>query len=249
MFEDQYLDIFMKISYHILTRDNSSKKPYKQFCLQYCNQLKRIIRSSQLSTINSIISWYYLYKYASNTVCSIDSEEGMSMISHLIFTSFILANKSFDDQCYSCKTWSNIANSSDTNYTYDLKVIKQLESHFLSVVDYKLSFTAIDNDDFWTFLQVMFNDTNSSSHVLHHLKSKIIPTTDASLSIPVTPILYDNFTSPATVSLKSPMTPLTPFSLDRKRTYSNMDYGSMEKLCNSINLDEFTNFEFGFTAQ
>ena len=134
MFEDQYLDIFMKISYHILTRDNSSKKPYKQFCLQYCNQLKRIIRSSQLSTINLIISWYYLYKYASNTVCSIDLEEGMSMISHLIFTSFILANKSFDDQCYSCKTWSNIANSSDTNYTYDLKVIKQLESHFLSVV-------------------------------------------------------------------------------------------------------------------
>ena len=249
MFEDQYLDIFIKVSYHILTRENSSKKLYDQFCLQYCNQLKLTIRSSQLSTINLIISWYYLYKYASNTVCSINVEEGTSIISHLIFISLILANKTFDDQCYSCKTWCNIANSSDSNYTYDLQLIKHLESHFLSVVDYKLSFTAIDNDEFWTFLQVVFNDTNLPSHQLHHLRFKITPTSDHLPSIPVTPILYDNFTSPATVSLKSPMTPLTPFSLDRKRTYSNMDYGSMEKLCNSINLDELTNFEFGFTAQ
>mmetsp|Transcript_1795 Transcript_1795/g.1954 ORF Transcript_1795/g.1954 Transcript_1795/m.1954 type:complete len:250 (+) Transcript_1795:71-820(+) len=249
MFEDQYLDIYVQISYHILTRDTGIEKPYKQFSLQYCNQLKQIIQSSQLSSINLIISWYYLHKYASNSVCVINVEEDLSLIKHLIFTSFILANKTFDDQCYSCKTWCNIANSSGSNYRYDLKLINHLESHFLSVVDYRLSFTAIDNSEFWTFMQAAFNDTNLPSHVLYHLKFKITPTYDPLPSIPVTPVLYDNFTSPATISLKSPLTPLTPFSLDRKRTYSKMDYGGMEKLCNSINLDELTNFQFSFTAQ
>lgn len=249
MLEDQYLDIYVRLSYHILTRDTESEKPYKQFCLQYCSLLKQIIQSSQLSSINLIISWYYLYKYTSNTVCVIDAEGDLSLIKHLIFTSFILANKTFDDQCYSCKTWCNIANSSATNYKYDLKLINNLESHFLSVVDYRLSFTAIDDSDFWTFMKAVFNATNVPGHVLYHFKSKITPTDDTLPSIPVTPILYDNFASPATVSLKSPLTPLTPFSLDRKRTYSNMNHSSFEKLCNSINLDELTNFQFSFTAQ
>lgn len=249
MFEDQYLDIYLKISYHILTRDTGSKKPCKQSWVQYCNQLKQIIHSSQLSTINLIISWYYLYKYVSNTICLIDVEESMSLVSRLIFTSVMLANKTFDDQCYSCKTWCNIANSCDVNTEYDLKLINQLEAHFLSVVDYRLSFTSIHNEEFWIFMEDMFNDTNMSSHVLQHLKFKITPTSDPLPSIPDTPILYDNFTSPATVSLKSPITPLTPFALDRKRTHSNMDDDNMEKMCNSINLDELMNFQFGFTVQ
>lgn len=249
MIEDQYLNIYVKISYHILTRSIRSRKPYKQFSSQYCNQLRQIIQMSQLSTTNLIISWYYLYKYATNGISQIDVEESVSLVYHLILTSFVLANKTFDDQCYSCKTWCNIVDSCDASVKCDLRLMNQLETHFLSVVDYKLSFTDIDNDEFWGFLQGIFNDTNLANHVLHSLRYIIMPKADHLPSMPASPVPYNNLTSPLTASFKSPLTPLTPFSLDRKRTYTNMEYCNMEKMCHSINLDDLTNFQFEFLVQ
>lgn len=244
MIDDNHLNTYVQVAYSLLTKNTDSEKSSHQFWSQYCTQLKQIIHSSQIATTNLIISWYYLYKYANNGINQIDSEESLSLVYHLILISQVLANKTFDDQCYSGKTWCNIINSCDETTNYDTKLMNQLESHFLSVVDYKLSFTNIDDDGFWTSVQGIFGENNMSGHVLQTLKHNVIPVSSEAFSIPVTPVLYDYFTSPTSSSLKSPLTPLTPFALDRKRICVSKD-----NHIPSINLDYLADFQFNFTMQ
>lgn len=248
MIENYYIQLYVRIAYLILTR-NQELKHFLQFEDRYCTQITDVVNSSQLPITNLIISWYYMYKYQDNTMCLLSIEDNISVVRDMILISLVLANKTFDDQCYSCTTWCNIINSSLGKNSFTVKLANQLEAHFLSVVDYRLSFANIDSPVFWTFLHNQFMLSGASRTTSTWLQQHISQPYIAP-SLPGTPSITEILATPPTTAPKlplTPLTPLTPFIAERKRTLYTMQSDTTEKVFPNVNLDLLSNYQFDFT--
>lgn len=167
-----------------------------QFNQKYGYFIYRLIYNSQLSSINVLISLYYIYRYHQNDVIATQTSDDKDkedlhekMVLYLIVTALILSNKSYDDQSYTLKTWLSIIDNTlseehltDVSLKLDLKLINNMESYFLSCLDYKLSFTNMYYDTkFWDTLMAIPSKTTLS------YKDLINPVLAASQSAPATP--------------------------------------------------------------
>lgn len=154
MLDSSYINVYVRSAWLLLDGDVEKSRMYEQY-------LCSLINTCQFTMQNLVISLYFLHKYTKNQVNSSDSESNLTI--YLVLTSLILSNKTFDDQSYTLKTWNNICNGisktttlgdkSKDNLklvTIDFKLLKSLELHFLSCLNYSLSFLQIDVDDsFW----------------------------------------------------------------------------------------------------
>ncbi|ODV78971.1 uncharacterized protein CANTADRAFT_26065 [Suhomyces tanzawaensis NRRL Y-17324] len=169
----QDIDTYIKVVWMIISATSPSSpqkrkhalKKFHDFSNKYSSFIDHLIYNSQLTPTNLIISLYFLYKYhhhnhvlqfAYNEHVIPDEHESINI--YLVVMSLILSNKSFDDQSYTLKTWLNIINNTlcDENpdlVKVDLKLLNSLEGHFLSCLDYKLSFNGAYGDkQFWSLL-------------------------------------------------------------------------------------------------
>lgn len=129
-----YTDSFLRYSYLLLNHPSPSA---------YVTHLQlyyQVICLSQLTHTNMAIALYFLYRYLRNTYNVCD----LSMTYQVILTALVLSNKSFDDQSYTLKTWSNLLDM-------DLSMLNQLEAHFLNVTNFSLPFNKIDEEFYLTF--------------------------------------------------------------------------------------------------
>jgi len=98
----------------------------------------KIWHNCQLHNINLLVSAYLIYKFTKNCIITIKN------FNLIIVTSLILSNKSFDDQCYTLKTWQTILSNSGMDLP--LSILNQLEQVFLSSINYDINYTKIQSD-------------------------------------------------------------------------------------------------------
>ncbi|CAD1811299.1 Cyclin, N-terminal domain family protein [Candida parapsilosis] len=163
---DSYTEGYIKLAWIIISTSPSTHsmapsqlaRMYHQYDAKYSNFIRNLIANSQLAPTNLVISLYYLYKhYHQNNMLVTKLEQGEDSIDplhlHLIITSLILSNKSYDDQSYTLKTWSIIINNTCKDYV-DVKLLNTMESYFLSSLDFKLSFIGMSSDGyFWSLFE------------------------------------------------------------------------------------------------
>lgn len=166
MIDTNYVNMYTLCAWLILEGSASSER-----ASSYSVYLADLINTCQFSRQNLIISLYYLHKYSRNHINLTDKESNMSI--YLVLTSLILANKTFDDQSYTLKTWTNICNGISkstkctTSVTINFKLLKDLEMHFLCCLNYGLSYIKIGSDEmFWSQMNKLgaswFNTVKSS---------------------------------------------------------------------------------------
>lgn len=165
-----YTDSFMRYSYSLLKHPSPSA---------YMSQLQlyyQIICQSQLTHTNMAIALYFLYRYLRNTLNQCDP----SMTYQIMLTALVLSNKSFDDQSYTLKTWSNLLDM-------DLSILNQLEAHFLNVTNFSLPFNKIDEEFYHTF----GSDDQFREFVRSLLSPKEeITTPEVAQPLTISPLLY-----------------------------------------------------------
>lgn len=105
---------------------------------QYTRFLLNLIAASQTAKTNLAIALHYLRLYKKNSINSIDPHENPEMANAVIVTSIILANKMFDDHCYTITTWINMINQVPNHPHFTVKLLTSLEAHFLACVDYRV---------------------------------------------------------------------------------------------------------------
>ncbi|KAG7195837.1 uncharacterized protein KQ657_002222 [Scheffersomyces spartinae] len=122
------------------------------------------------------IALYFLYRYLRNTLNQCDP----SMTYQIMLTALVLSNKSFDDQSYTLKTWSNLLDM-------DLSILNQLEAHFLNVTNFSLPFNKIDEEFYHTF----GSDDQFREFVRSLLSPKEeITTPEVAQPLTISPLLY-----------------------------------------------------------
>lgn len=153
MIDSALISSYAKTAYLILMYDSDVRSP-KQHVGCDVEFLSNLVVTSQLAVANLAISLHYLYKYTQNSVNRIDVAENVDVVRHLVVVSLILANKTYDDLCFSFKTWCNmIISAGTTSYHHtECKTLLLLEAHFLAVLDYDVSFTNIHTSPLWSFL-------------------------------------------------------------------------------------------------
>ncbi|KAG7664025.1 uncharacterized protein J8A68_002463 [[Candida] subhashii] len=230
-----YINNYVKFVWIILSHGNATTtstatnfKSFQTFNTKYGKFIQDLIINSQLSQTNLLISLYYLYKYYHHndvltndtTIPSSNDEEEIPMTIYLIIISLVLANKSFDDQSYTLKTWLIIINNTKNSQviSLDLKLLNYLEGYFLSALGFKLSYISIQHDQsFWNVFSGKSLFKLSKSIVARFravvdnssLLSSPATTTTLASSIPISyighPAMID-FSSPA-LSTASSMSP------------------------------------------
>ncbi|CAH6723170.1 hypothetical protein CLIB1444_13S01904 [[Candida] jaroonii] len=160
-----FISVFIDISKEIF-QYNEEEKIYE------------LIKISNLTIDNLIISLYFLYKFRLNNVVNVDD---FKLNFKLVIMSLVLSNKIHNDSNYTFKTWLNLC--STCNIDINLKVLKQLEVFYLNVLNYRLNYKDMYNDEyFWDMLSV-----NPNSQIFHQFKQADDPTADSSPI--VTPII------------------------------------------------------------
>lgn len=199
------IDTYLKVAFEILT----NLKVSDDFSRYYGSLMEKILRASQMTKHALIVSWFYICKYSSNTVVNVAQEENKGFIFNLIISSLILSNKILEDNCYSMKMWSDMLNSLKEN-SYDLKILLQLEMHFLAALDYLVSYAGVCEESFWSLLESNF-DFNMQSRI-ESFKSSLI---DYYWSEEALPCEDKNYvlTSPV-IRPPTPITPILSKELD-----------------------------------
>lgn len=160
-----FITVFIELSKEIFQYDEESK-------------VYELIKISNLSIDNLIISLYFLYKFKLNNIVNVDDSK---LNFKLVIMSLVLSNKIHNDSNYTFKTWLNLC--STCNIDIDLKVLKQLEIFYLNVLNYKLNYKDMYNDEyFWDILS-----SNVNSNIFHQFKQVDDTTTNSSPI--VTPII------------------------------------------------------------
>ncbi|CUM65987.1 uncharacterized protein PRCAT00003641001 [Priceomyces carsonii] len=242
MVDRNLIEVYLKYAWTLVSQVTTSERQFELFRKKYGQHIEHAITFSQVTTINLVISLYYLHKYKENYINRLDKED-ISIVAYLVIVSLILSNKALDDLCYTLKTWIGILTQQSgvvEAITLDLKLLNQLESHFLHVLDYKLSFALIDTDDkFWNIMKIYAGRISVSDQVFIHLKSQVsnscslpecytmagalVSAVSTFLNVPkfnyyCTPLLSCT-TSPVIPSSShsmpaySPLTPATPYSM------------------------------------
>lgn len=175
MIDSALISSYARTAYHILTFDSGVRSP-KQHVGCDVEFVGNLVATSQLAMANLAISLHYLYKYTQNSVNRIDVADNVDVVRHLVVVSLILANKTYDDLCFSFKTWCNmIASAGTTSYHHtECKTLLLLESHFLAVLDYDVSFTNLHTSPLWSFLAL-----TASQHMpwelLLYMMAQVLP--------------------------------------------------------------------------
>lgn len=155
MIQDIYINTYVKLCYSIFGKEPTNHK------------LGKLVKVSKLSIENLVISIKLLYHFQTNSVVEIDDYK---LITNVIIISFILSNKVYNDQSYTFKTWISLINASKIR-GIDLKLLKQVETFFLTVIDYNLNFKYLLHDEkFWQFVQDLRVDGNIFKHYLFQLQ-------------------------------------------------------------------------------
>ncbi|CCE72801.1 Piso0_000395 [Millerozyma farinosa CBS 7064] len=205
MIDSTLISSYARTAYHILTFDSDVRSP-KQHVGCDMEFVVNLVATSQSEVANLAISLHYLYKYTQNSVNRIDVADNVDVIRHLVVVSLILANKTYDDSCFSFKTWCNmIASAGTTSYhRTECKTISLLESHFLAVLDYDVSFTNLHTSPLWSFLA-----STASQHMpwerLSYIMAQVLPQpSEVDTGLALTP-------SPGpSVCTMGPMGPIVP---------------------------------------
>lgn len=209
-------------------------KKINDFKTRYGAFIHKLIYNSQLSETNLLIALYYQYLYYHhNKVLCFKHEDGEEkMILFILIMALVLANKSFDDQSYTLKTWLSIienSTGSDDEINVDLPLLNSLETYFLSSLDFKLAFTKLDSDDgFWSKMtmaqeislkKLVSSPVTPSTELFttttpipNYYAAPVSATSSVLMSKQPTPSTC--FTSPLSLKRKiatSPLTPLTPY--------------------------------------
>lgn len=97
-----------------------------------------VIETLDLPSNNLALSLVLLDKYQQNSINTLSTTEGDNTRYYAIIASLILANKYLNDQSYTIKTWQSIL-CKCTKLRPSLGLLNQLESHFLSALNFRLS--------------------------------------------------------------------------------------------------------------
>lgn len=214
---DNYIDTFIVIAYKIF------KCPVSRL------KLHKLVKISNLTIDNLVISLYLIHKFNKNSVVSINDKK---LMGNLIIMSLILSNKIYNDQNYTFKTWINLIMNSKINL--DLKMLKQLELLFLTALDYKLDYKFLYKDeDFWNQILELnpdwiifkqFMDYDEETPINTPLPTPVITAQDKltswPLTVPTAPALYAQGLSymPTNMSTNMPI----------KLEHSNMELDDAE---------------------
>lgn len=263
MNDASYTEAYIKAAWMILDGGEVTDR-YQSYSIY----LTHLINTCQFSVQNLVISLYFLHKYSLNEVNNID---GSSMNIYLVLTSLILANKTYDDQLYTLKTWNNICagidkstrNAHSANVLVNFKVLRDLETHFLSCLSYNLSYTQIELDDaFWSVMAILGADWRLKFHRAVCSPENAASTNSSCMSEPVqtasrkhrlvnmTPPITSSTSTPSSILVISPMvtpvnafspsTPITPYSephgFKRRRFYTHHALQHQARPANLMNV-------------
>lgn len=151
--------------------------------------LMSAIETLDLPSNNLALSLVLLDKYQQNSINTLSHDEGDNTRYYAIVASLILANKYLNDQSYTIKTWQSIL-CKCSKLRPTLGLLNQLESHFLSVLNYRLSW--VHDKSLW------YKFAHLSRRNVAHLRSQIDPSFDDSSLVPRPPVPSVNGVPPMT---------------------------------------------------
>lgn len=183
------------------------------------SQLAAVISTLDLSPSNLALALVFLDKYTCNTVNSLGPG---SAPYYIIISALVVANKYLNDQSYTLKTWQSVLYKCKIDVL--LPLLNQLETHFLSALDYTLTskhdvrmwrqFKAFDPRHVQQ-LQNLMSVEDCHAAPLASTPQSVLATPPLQAMQGMTPPEYLLLTTPQYASSTSyrPM-PITPMSLD-----------------------------------
>lgn len=225
-----HIETYIKCAWILLHDYEDTERQFMIFNKKYGKFLVGLIEHSQLTLTNLVISLYYIYKYRMNSINKLDENE-MNIVNYIIISSLVLANKCYDDQSYTLKTWVNICNQQPKRpINIDLRLMNDLESHFMFCLNFRLNFSNVGSDNmFWDFLHSRLNTLQAPRLIINKFRLQVSHSTLPNLWEYEKPSSTQSFASSPIVSplvsnnsIIFPLTPTTPAS-------SKLDFGQQKK--------------------